>query len=656
MAVNEVRLCMGCMSPLFEDGRCSVCGYDEHLPADLNFLPPHSRLTDRYIVGRLANSDPEGAWYVGYDSENETRVWIREYVPSNITRRDHQDFSVCPLASSEAQYKALMADFEDLCRSIRQLSPSEKVIPITDMVRANNTMYAIYRYIKTITLEAFLDRSGGKLTWRHTKKLLMPLYHTVANIHKAGLIHRGLSPQTIHLDQSGALWLSSFTVAAARTNKSELSAQLFNGYAAPEQYSLNSWQGTWTDVYALGAITYRAVTGELPPAALDRVYGDDLLDSKIANAEMNECTVNAINKALAFEVEDRTQTAESLIAELLATEGSNTAVYTAPAGRKFSGNTDGGYQEELRQPVAVYAGQSGQQPRSGSRYDDYDGGIELVAIPDMKKPETVSSRSSRRPSSARKSARRSRKGKKSHPVLLLVLSALVATSLLGFAMYWITTNFLADLVSPSSSQSSSQANAAGVNFEEDQISNDDQVPKFVGTTAESIKNNAKLNERFKLVYQEAFNDDYEAGVVFEQQPVEGTKMPNAGQVTLFVSKGAEKVEMPNIVELSLEEATAKLGELQIKYDIIPVYNDTYEPGVVVRTDKEAGTMLDKNHDTVIIYIKKESDAPDYSKEDAGDKKSSSSKKSSSKASSKKGETVFYDENGNKVIIFEKDNE
>ncbi len=619
MAVNEHRLCMGCMSVREEEGCCKQCGYDPSAPANINFIQPGSRLNEKYLVGKLVSSDPEGAWYVGYDSEKETRVWIREYVPASITRRDHRDFSVQPLASSEAQYKALMSDFEDLCGSIMKLPESSHVLPIEELVYANHTVYAVYRYLKTITLESFLVRSGGKLGWRYAKKLLMPLYHSVVNLHRLGFIHRGLSPQTIQLDQSGTLWISGFMIAAARTNKSEISAQLLPGYSAPEQYSLNSWQGTWTDVYALGAITYRTITGQVPPAALDRVYGDDLLDKQIISSDITENIVEAINKALAVEVEDRIQTAEAFIASLLATEGSNTAVYASPASRKKA--EDAG---AVRNRQAVY--QNAPEYRAGA-LEGGRGGIELMTSPAMEREMGNSIKPSGR---AGKKQRKNR----THPVLSLILSLLLATGFLAGIMYWIANTYLGDLIQPASTVSlpSSSQVYVGEDYTDDKDSS--LIPKLVGKTADSIKANTNLSQRFQLEYIEQYNGDYEKGVVFDQQPVEGTPKEGIDKITLYVSKGVEQIEVPNLVDLPIEEATAMLTEMEIQFTVIPVFNNDYEPGIIISTDPVAGTMIDKNNGTVLLKIKKELlESDEQKEEDPGDGPKKSSK-SSSKASSK----------------------
>lgn len=646
--MNELHLCMGCMSPHFEEGVCGVCGYDAaHTQIDINYLSPGSPIGIRYLVGRLTSGDTEGAWYVGYDAKESVRVWVREYAPKTITMRDYDTGALKPLAGSEAQYKALMADFEDLCKGVARLPAGEKVIPLLDLVYANNTVYAIYRYIKMISLESFLKRSGGKLPWRHAKKLLMPLFHTVENVHGAGLIHRGLSPRTVELDQSGALWLTCFSVAAARTNKSELTAQLYDGYAAPEQYSLNSWQGTWTDVYALGAITYRTVMGKDPPSAQDRVYGDDLLDSLDAGVEMPETVISAINHALAVEVEDRTQTAEAFIADLLANEGSNTAVYTAPPPRKRDPYPAASRIEEeappmVRRPAAPVPAPSNaddERPprRNTSRY------AELLDGPNTKDPETIAAQkaalresANQRRSEKRKSDVKKKKPRKSHPALLSVLSTLVATALLGVAVYWFANNYLGDLLdmSPKSSSESESA-MAGVEFSQDE-SDDGKVPQFVGITYDSIEANAVLALKYQFNVVEAFNADYDPGVVYDQKPLEGTEMISGGEITLFVSKGPEKVELPPVLDKPIEDVKAQLTELGIKYQVIEVYNNSYEPDVVVRCDRMEGEKIDKNKDTVILYIKRvETSSKEDSSVDEEDRPTKSSSKSSAKSSSSK---------------------
>ena len=92
-------------------------------------------------------------------------------------------------------------------------------------------------------------------------KLFPPIFTTLSLIHNAGIIHRGICPENILITVKGEIKLIGFCISSMRTQNTELNAELYSGYAAPEQYNSLEWQGTWTDVYAISAVLYRMLTG-----------------------------------------------------------------------------------------------------------------------------------------------------------------------------------------------------------------------------------------------------------------------------------------------------------------------------------------------------------------------------------------------------------
>jgi hypothetical protein len=70
---------------------------------------------------------------------------------------------------------------------------------------------------------------------------------------------------------------------------------------------LKSWQGTWTDVYSIGAVLYRCLTGTRPLHSLERFKKDFLLQADHLNPNVPDYVSNSISKAMIVKSDQRFQ-------------------------------------------------------------------------------------------------------------------------------------------------------------------------------------------------------------------------------------------------------------------------------------------------------------------------------------------------------------
>jgi serine/threonine protein kinase len=100
---------------------------------------------------------------------------------------------------------------------------------------------------------------------------------------------------------------------AAGEHSRSLSIILKPGYAPEEQYRSRGKQGPWTDVYGLAATLYRAITGTVPPEALDRLDQDDLVAPSRLGIPITAGQEAVLLKALAVKADARYPTMQGLL-------------------------------------------------------------------------------------------------------------------------------------------------------------------------------------------------------------------------------------------------------------------------------------------------------------------------------------------------------
>lgn len=540
------------MSRLDENGKCR-CGYDENAPTDSACLPVRTMVGNRYLVGRMISMNGEGITYICFDTENEERAFIEEYMPQNMAKRNELTGEVIPLSGYEAQYKCLMTDFYDLFDALRNFRHTDYIIPVTDVIYDKNTAYAVYKYVKTISYGDYLTHNGGEFTWPQVKKLFMPLFTTLTYLHSNGFVHRGLSPESIRVNAKGQLMISGFGTASLYTKGSAVKPELCEGYSAPEQYSSSSWQGEWTDVYSIAAVLYKSLTGTLPVSAAERKENDTLCPPEELEHNVPSNVSDAIMNAMQLSVEYRTQSIDDFTAELLESSKSNTMMYDP----QKAGDTIGEDIFKKAEPV--------REKTVRKRYEEDD----------------------------------APKGRKiPWGMIIFVIALVVLLGVLAF-VFRFSKEFLGI---GKNNTSNSSASESGI----EEISNGNGsynvvVPNFIGRYREKVEGNETYRQ-FKLVFEEENNNSYPEGMIFEQSIKDKTPVEEGTEILLKVSTGPEKVPMPQCVGLTIEEARALLDEQGIVYQEVPNFSMEYEYNIVYEQSAAEGEEVATGNTMTKVFI------------------------------------------------------
>lgn len=316
--MSQLPLCPHCLEPVRSGyhGSCPNCGksLENHNPEGA--LPLGTQLGGHYTVGEYQSADGDGLCYRGVDNDERRFVLIKEYFPVTLCNGRSPDGDLMPKEGREVLFKTSRMDFKDLYDDLHRITPATGLSQILDVMEENNTVYAVEETEKGMTLTHYLKLRARTLTPVEARTLLQPVMEGVALLHKAGLIHRGICPDNILLPIDGAARLTGYGTLALRTAGSELKSQLYPGYAAPEQYSAAEFSGRYTDVYALAAVTYRLVTGQVPVAAPQRKVRDSMENAHSLESGVPTYFSQVLTCAMRLDPAKRMQTVPELMSPL----------------------------------------------------------------------------------------------------------------------------------------------------------------------------------------------------------------------------------------------------------------------------------------------------------------------------------------------------
>ncbi len=155
--------------------------------------------------------------------------------------------------------------FEREAKAVAALN-HPNILSIHDYGQADGTAFLVMPYIQGGTLFDLLQSNSPPMSLTQIGRYLEQATAALDYAHRRGIVHRDIKPQNmLLLAEDDRLLLADFGIAKVLTSEN---ANLKTGTLGTPQYmSPEQLQGqvvTATDIYALGCVLFRMLTGQLP--------------------------------------------------------------------------------------------------------------------------------------------------------------------------------------------------------------------------------------------------------------------------------------------------------------------------------------------------------------------------------------------------------
>ncbi len=574
--LNTERLCVGCMNDNGGEKLCSICGHDSSVQNGEEYLPTRYWLKDRYLVGKVTDFNGEGVTYIGWDNKEDQIVSIREYFPAGAASRN-SDKTVQIVVGSEFVFNEGIMNFLELHKKLSALTDLPALLPVIEIFEENGTAYSITKSVSGITLREFLIRNGGNLKWEQARPLFLPFITTVQGLHEAGILHRGISPETVIVGRDGKLRLTGICVRDVRMSKSSLSVQLYPGFSATEQYGfdLELKDGKYTDVYGVAATLFRVLMGAAPTDASERISNDNLqIPAKFVEA-LPKYVLSALASGLQIMPKNRIADMEAFRLALTPVTSEATIAFTA--------------QPKKAEPKPAAAPQKAKNE------------------PEKKEKNN----------SAKKYA--------------VISSAVTAAIFIVLAIIFVILTREPAEVPDNNTPTGNGGTQIVVPDEKENKDNQPstpdgsdeklhQVPDLIGKPYAEIIKNIDYTVLFEFeVKDKQFSDKYPKGYVIAQTPSSDQSVKKETKIELTLSLGSRVVSIADVAGMSKDQAVLELMKQGFLYENIHienVFDMNQKPGVIYGSDPIARTKVDTDT-AVTLYFNTYTGVNDGTGSDSG---------------------------------------
>ncbi|CAN5255651.1 N/A [soil metagenome] len=502
------------------------------------------------------------------------------------------------MAPGLAQSPAFVERFTREARSVARLTHTN-IVSVLDQGTDQGHAFLVMELVRGHTLRDLLD-DRGRLTPAEAVAVLEPVLAGLTTAHRSGLIHRDIKPENVLLSDQGVVKVADFGLARALAATNTSTGDVLIGtvaYLSPEQIESGTASAR-SDVYAAGILLYEMLTGAPPysgetaiSVAYRHVHSDVPAPSRAAPGippQLDDLTIDATRR----EASARPVDAGAFLAEL------------------YDVRTDLGLER-----VSV--------PVRGSR-----------SAPTVR-PNRPVTKHVTRPVTGPPPRRRRRWPAALLVVLLLGLAA-------GAGGWWFSTGRYTEVPALSllsAEEATRAAQDAGVDVVFGTEAFSEEVPAGRVIAADPADGARVLRgsevtitvsqgpERFTVdpalarrplddalaalavipvrsTQEQAYHEEIPSGAVIGFDPPAGTELRRGDPVTVVVSRGPAPVDVPEVVGMTAEDATAALEGGGLTVAPVEEFSDDIAAGVVIRQAPGPNAGQVERGTTVEIVVSK----------------------------------------------------
>ena len=456
--------------------------------------------------------------------------------------------------------ESFVTRFRREARSAASLS-HPNVVAVYDQGRDGDVMFLVMEHVPGLTLREVM-REEGPLSPRAALDVLEPVLLALGEAHAGGLIHRDVKPENVIINDNGTVKVADFGLARAVTSQTVTSTSgVLLGtvaYLSPEQVERGVADAR-SDVYAAGLMLFEMLTGT---KAVDAA-------TPPSTSPTSTSTVGCRRPRAGCPASTRRSTRSSPPPRLATpTTDRRMPPPSSPLLRRTRASLS---------PRGPDARPSGTDAVAAASLPTATAALPMHPAP-AEPPRPAASRRARTPTPGRSPCPRSRR----RPSRVSSSQVAAAPPVVGNRRWWpaiVASALIAALTAwffilgPGAMAT---------------------VPSVEGRTQAEAVDSRAARPTCPPQVTEAFDESVPKDQVISTDPAAGDTIRRGAEVSLVVSKGPERYEVPPVVGMTLAEATTRIEEVNLTVgDVREVFHESVPDGQVITAEPGPGASLKK---------------------------------------------------------------